>query len=127
MVEQSRQEHHKMELVYSHPNGEDETYCPICGRRILIQWPPDYRKTVLEVGDEDAIHSGGKGSLEISDPNLEQRLELSAQDAAFSWYISHLSWAMRCNLFSLMKDKLSVIIDKNVREVSPSRGFRLIW
>ena len=88
---------------------------------------PDYKKTVIEAGDEDAIHSGGKGSLEISDPNLEQSLELSTQDAAFSWYINPLSCALRCNLFSLMVDKSSAIIDKNVRGVSTSNDFRLIW
>lgn len=82
MVEQSRQEHHRMELVYSHPSGVDEMYCPTCGRKILIQWPPDYKKIVLEVGDEHAIHSGGKGGLEISASQIAQQSDLSAQDVA---------------------------------------------
>lgn len=47
--------------------------------------------------------------------------------AAFSWYFSPLSWALRYNLFSLMRDELSSIIDKNVREVSTSWDFRLSW
>jgi hypothetical protein len=80
MMEQSRQEHHRMELIYSHPSGVDELYCPTCGRRILIQWPPDYKKTILEVGDEYATHSGGKGGLEISAPQIAQQPEQSAQD-----------------------------------------------
>ena len=82
MVEQSSQEHHRMELVYSHPSGADEMYCPICGRRILIQWPPNYKKTVLENGDEYAIHSGGKGGLEICAPTITQQSNLSAQEDA---------------------------------------------
>jgi len=82
MVENSRQEHHKMELVYSHPSGVDEMYCPICGRRILIQWPPNYKKIVLENGDEYAIHSGGKGGLEIGAPSIAQQSNLSAQEIA---------------------------------------------
>ena len=82
MMEQFRQEHHRMELVYSHSSGVDEMYCPTCGRRILIQWPPDYKKTVLEAGDEDAIHSGGKGGLEISAPQIAQQSDLSAQEVA---------------------------------------------
>lgn len=82
MRAQSRQEHHKMLLVSTHPNGVDELYCPTCGRRILIQWPPDYQKTVLEPGDEYAIHSGGKGGLEMGVPQLTQGYEFSAQEAA---------------------------------------------
>lgn len=79
MVEQSKQENHRMELVYSHPSGVDEMYCPTCGRRIIIQWPPNYKKTVLEAGDEYAIHRGGKGGLEISAPQIVQQSDLSAQ------------------------------------------------
>jgi hypothetical protein len=60
-------------------SGAEEWYCPTCGRRFLMQWPPNYKKTVLEPGDEYAIHTGGKGmpSLEMSmmptasEPGLE--------------------------------------------------------
>ncbi len=71
-----------MGLVNSHPSSADEMYCPTCGRRILIQWPPKYKKTILEVGDESATPTCGKGSLEISTPQIAQQPELSAQDAA---------------------------------------------
>jgi hypothetical protein len=81
MLEHSRQEHHRMELIISHPSGVDELYCPTCGRRILLQWPPDYQKTVLEVGDEYAIHSGSKGGLEISAQQIIPQPELAKQDA----------------------------------------------
>jgi len=30
-----------------------------------MQWPPDYKKIMLEVGDEQAIHSGGKDGLHV--------------------------------------------------------------
>lgn len=63
-MEQSRQEHHRMELVYSHPSGADEMYCPICGRRFLMQWPPKYKKLVLEPGDEFALHSAAKSTID---------------------------------------------------------------
>ncbi len=80
MIEQPKQEHHKMLLVNSYPSGADEMYCPICGRRILIQWPPNYKKTVLDPGDKYAIHSGGKGGLEMGTPQLTQGTEFPAQD-----------------------------------------------
>ena len=56
---------HEMQLEKCHPSGAEEWYCPICGRRFLMQWPPDYRKIVLEPGDEYALHSGGKGGVRM--------------------------------------------------------------
>ncbi len=55
------QESHKMVLETVHESGAEEWYCPTCGRRFLMNWPPDYKKTVLEPGDEYASHTGGKG------------------------------------------------------------------
>jgi len=82
MIEQPIQEHHKMVLTSSHPNGVDEMYCPTCGRRILIQWPPDYKKTILDTGDEYAIHSAGKGGLEMGAPQIAEQTKFSAQVAS---------------------------------------------
>jgi hypothetical protein len=60
-----QQEHHQMVLETTHSSGAEEWYCPTCGRRFLMQWPPTYKKIVLETGDEYAIHSGNKGGLFI--------------------------------------------------------------
>ena len=30
-----------------------------------MQWPPAYKKVILQPGDETAIHSGGRGGLSI--------------------------------------------------------------
>lgn len=79
-MEEFKQEHHQMEFVESRSNGADELFCPTCGRRILIQWPPEYKKIVLEVGDDLAIHSGGKGGLSFGAPQITKQPELSAQD-----------------------------------------------
>jgi DNA-directed RNA polymerase subunit RPC12/RpoP len=65
-------EHHIMEFVASHANGMDELYCPTCGRRILLMWPPNYKKTVLDPGDEFAIHSGGKGGIVMGETQISQ-------------------------------------------------------
>lgn len=68
----SEQAHHVMEFVTTHESGADELYCPICGRRVLLHWPPDLTKTILVPGDESAIHSGGKGGVAMNTPLLSQ-------------------------------------------------------
>jgi len=62
MFEQSA---HAMELEHTYPSGAEEWYCPTCGRRMIMQWPPKYKKIVLEAGDEYATHAGGKGGIQI--------------------------------------------------------------
>ncbi len=46
-------------------SGAEEWICPTCGRRMLLRWPPDYEKLVLDHGDDTAIHVGGKGGLRV--------------------------------------------------------------
>lgn len=80
MIEQQR---HEMVIGTTHPSGAEEWNCPICGRRLLISWGPNFKKTVLEAGDEFSIHSGGKGGLRIgntqvipgNDPAEDARLD----------------------------------------------------
>lgn len=80
---------HEMVLEKIHRSGVEEWFCPICGRRFLLRWPPDYLRIVIEPG-EDVIHVGGKGNLESSnveaevDPAEEARLE------PFASYINSL-------------------------------------
>ncbi len=59
------QEYHQMVLEEVHPSGEETWNCPTCGRRFLLQWPPNYKKIVIEPGDEQVAHSGGKGGLSM--------------------------------------------------------------
>jgi hypothetical protein len=56
---------HEMILVGSAESGAEEWACPACGRRMMLRWPPDYQKLVLEYGDDTAIHVGGKGGLQV--------------------------------------------------------------
>jgi hypothetical protein len=64
-----------MQLENVAPSGEQEWYCPTCQRRFLLQLTPDFKKTVLERGDEEASHSGGTGGLQIGGVTLNQKTE----------------------------------------------------
>jgi hypothetical protein len=57
------QEHHEMVLATTHASGAEEWFCPTCGRRFLLRWPPTYEKLIIESGDEHAAHSGSKGDM----------------------------------------------------------------
>jgi len=58
------QPQHEMILEKTHPSGADEWYCPTCGRRMLISWEPQFKRTVLEAGSPEATHSGFKNALQ---------------------------------------------------------------
>lgn len=47
-------------------SGAEEWSCTRCSRRLLFRWPPSYQKVVLDRGDEQATHTGGKGGLRAS-------------------------------------------------------------
>lgn len=64
-------ERHEMILVSGHHTGAEEWHCPTCGRRMIMTWPPNYRKVVLAPGDENAQHSGSKGGLQLGPPAVE--------------------------------------------------------
>ena len=71
---------HEMRLEAVDSANREEWYCPTCGRRILMQWPPHYKKIVLESGDTHAGHSGGKGALRIGLPHVERTEESVLSD-----------------------------------------------
>lgn len=73
----SDQPKHTMRLEKTHESGAQEWYCPTCGRRFLMTWPPNYHKVVLEPGDEYAVHTGGTGGLTMGG------VEVDAED--WSW------------------------------------------
>lgn len=78
----SELQRHEMVLEKTHESGAEEWYCPVCGRRFLMQWPPNYKKIILEPGDEYAVHNGGKGGLEMGAPHLALKSDEFVQDAA---------------------------------------------
>jgi hypothetical protein len=62
---------HKMVVKSTFPTGAQEWYCPTCGRRFILQWPPNYKRIILNEGDEQAIHSGGNGGLVMGPVEVE--------------------------------------------------------
>ena len=48
------------------PVTEQEWWCPQCGRRLLMSFPPAYRRVVLEIGDVWTPHAAGSGGVAVS-------------------------------------------------------------
>jgi len=74
-----------MHLETTHPSGAEEWACPTCGRRFLMQWPPAYKKVVLEVGDVSIAHTGGKGGLHMGSVEVIQSDDLTLPDGLQPW------------------------------------------
>ncbi|MFG2903455.1 hypothetical protein ACGF13_00085 [Kitasatospora sp. NPDC048286] len=49
---------HEMKFVARLSSGADEWSCPTCGRRVTLRRLPDLELTVLDPGDESAVHVG---------------------------------------------------------------------
>jgi hypothetical protein len=75
------QQSHEMRLETRHESGAEEWYCPTCGRKFLLDWPPKYKKIILDIGDESAIHNGGKGGLSMRPPEIGAAKEPALPEA----------------------------------------------
>ncbi len=78
---------HDMHLEKTYPSGAEEWHCATCGRRFLLQWPPSYKRIVMEAGDEHALHYASKGDLRMgpaqinNDAEAEPPLSADLRDA----------------------------------------------
>jgi hypothetical protein len=54
------EKYHEMIFEKTHISGVEEWYCPTCGRRFLVQWPPAYKMIILEPGEKDTRHNLSK-------------------------------------------------------------------
>ena len=105
------QQYHEMVLEMTHPSGADEWYCPICGRRLLMNYGPIFRKTVLETGNEYAIHSGGKGDIQMgsmramlaNETTLEETMTPIEDPRLAPW----LAWLDRVDFEGFWRDEVS--------------------
>ena len=77
---------HEMVLETTHSSGAQEWTCPTCGRRFLMQWPPAYKKIVLEPGDEQASHRGFTGDLFIDPLEVFQLEENSIPEESLRFW-----------------------------------------
>ena len=64
--------HHEMVLEKTHISGVEEWYCPDCGRRFLVQWPPSYKMVIIEQGEKDTRHNVSRLSSRIISDSVEQ-------------------------------------------------------
>jgi hypothetical protein len=101
-------ENHEMVLEKTYSSGAEEWNCPICGRRLLMHWKPTFRKTVIEVGDEYAVHGGGKGGLHIGSMQVlpvddsSAREEAEAEDTRLAPW---LAWLDKSGFENLWKSE----------------------
>jgi hypothetical protein len=97
---------HNMILEKTHASGTEEWYCPTCGRILLVSWKPRFMKIVLKPGDEYAIHSGGKGGLQmgtarvatIDDEVLQRDFEIPVEEM---WLAPWMEWMDQVDFDSL--------------------------
>jgi hypothetical protein len=64
-------EQHDMVLEETKSTGDENWYCPTCGRRLLITWQP-WKRVVVEQGDLHAAHSASKGGLKLGTVYVKQ-------------------------------------------------------
>lgn len=64
-------EQHEMVLEETESTGEENWYCPTCGRRMMITWNP-WKKVIIEQGDVYAAHSGSKGGFRLGPVQITQ-------------------------------------------------------
>jgi hypothetical protein len=86
---------HEMVEGETFADGSQEWVCPVCGRRMIIHWPPQYKRVILEEGDSGAIHTGGTGGLRMGGAEVQHEAqEEGAQGGAGSLKDPYLSpWA----------------------------------
>ncbi len=78
-------EEHEMQLQMTYRTGVEEWYCPTCGRCLLLQWSPIYKRVVLEPGDEYVIHTGGKGGFSTGIPQVASEEGEFAEELLNPW------------------------------------------
>ena len=91
--------HHEMILEKTHISGVEEWYCPICGRRFLVQWPPAYKMIILEPGEKDTRHNISQVNLRMRSrqPARLEETEFTDEFRLIPW----LKWMEKVNFDSM--------------------------
>lgn len=79
------QAQHRMRRTERWSTGAEEWWCPTCGRRLLLHWPPNYRKLVLDPGDEQAAHTGALEVVDGGAPHPDPEWRRWLADNGIDW------------------------------------------
>lgn len=93
------EKYHEMTLEKTHRSGMEEWYCPTCGRRFVMQWPPAHRMITLEAGDKDTRHNVSRSHSRIGSRQGEQpeATDLIDESRLIPW----LKWMEQADFDSL--------------------------
>ncbi len=101
------QEQHEMQLESISSIGTEEWFCPICERRLLkLNWHPDSRQIVVQVGNENADHSHEGDSLRDDRPSVRQAEEAGPSAEQERRLGPWLEWMEEVDFDSWWKDNL---------------------
>jgi len=96
---------HAMELIREH-EGMEEWLCPVCGRRLLVNWNPRFKRTVLISGDQSVTHSGFKKQEQSDEALFAGTVSHFAPDKPIeeSRLIPWARWMDKSNFANLWND-----------------------
>ena len=69
-MEEHQPHSHNMVMVRMYDTGAEEWYCPICERKFVVKWSPNFKRIVLVEGDAQTTHTASKGGLRMSAPGI---------------------------------------------------------
>jgi hypothetical protein len=71
----------------------EEWSCTRCTRRLLLRRPPEFKKVVLDRGDEWAMHVGATGGLQLGPMEAQPASPGDLPVADRSWLAGHgIEW-----------------------------------
>ena len=89
----SVRETHEMVLNGRVESGAEEWVCPDCGRRVLLRWPPEFERLVVEHGDDRAVHIGAKGGVRMTGLEVNPSALPGLSSEARQWLTSNgIDW-----------------------------------
>ena len=96
---------HTMDLIKEH-EGTEEWLCPDCGRHMLVNWRPKFKRTIIDVGDQSAGHSAFKSDAQSAEFMGTQTEGTSSRAEAIepfdeSRLIPWISWMNKNNYSNL--------------------------
>ena len=95
---------HTMDLIREH-EGLEEWHCPACGRHLLVNWSPGFKRTIVNEGDFSAGHSGFKTDLQPENsegiPGEIQAAESVDESTLAPWVV----WMEKSDFADLWNDR----------------------